>query len=387
MSDIDGGAPAPVDSVSAPVADTPVTTPAPIRDDPIPAEPAPEPVKEPKEPKEPEKPVSTREALKKAAEKVEADNKAPKEAAKTEAKPVEKPRAEDGKFASTKPVEATQKPAGESEQPETPKPAKPKYEAPTSYSHEAKAEWEAVPENTRAAIVKRESEIAAGIEKYRVAHERDEALKDFHEMAAKGGTDVKTALTNYTNMERQLRENPMKGFEAIAANLGVPFRDIAAAYLGQPADQHQSQSDATIIELRNELAAIKQQVGGVTQSIKQQQEAATLVEVNRFSESHPRVDELSDEMTKLLNSPQFISPDLPAIERLSKAYELAERLNPAPVTAPASVSTAPHRDPVLQTDKGRKSINGAPSPGSNPGMRQPSTSIKESIRRAMAQTA
>lgn len=371
MDDVDTGAP--VDS--APVADAPVATPAPISNDPIPAEPAPapEPVKDDK----PKEPVSTRDALKKAAEKVEADSKT-KDEAKPEAKAPEKLRAEDGKFAPTKPADVAAKPAEAVQPVQAPAATKSTYEAPARFHAEAKAAWEAAPEPVRAEVVRLEKELSQGLEKYKESHARDEALKDFHEMAAKGGTDIKTALTNYTNMERQLRENPIKGFEAIAANLGVPFRDIAAAYLNQPADQHQSQSDATIIELRNELAAIKQQVGGVTQSIQQQRQSAVLDTINAFKADHPRYDELEPDMVLLIETKRA--------KDLAEAYSLAERLNPAAAPPIPVASSAPVADTrQAQTLKGTKSVNGSPTPGSNPSLRQPSSTIKDALRRAMAQ--
>lgn len=74
-------------------------------------------------------------------------------------------------------------------------------------------------------------------------------------------------------------------------------------------------------------------------------------------------------------------------QNLSEAYAMAERLNPASTPAAASApaaSTAAIEVPVAQTDKGTKSITGAPSAGSTPGARKPAKSSREAIERAFA---
>src|SRR5439155_22610434 len=45
--------------------------------------------------------------------------------------------------------------------------------------------------------------------------ERDADLGEYHEMATKGGTTVKEALSKYVNMENVLRADPVKGLELI----------------------------------------------------------------------------------------------------------------------------------------------------------------------------
>jgi hypothetical protein len=135
---------------------------------------------------------------------------------------------------------------------------------------------------------------------------------------------------------------------------------VAAHVLNQTPDQNASQQDAIIRELRNEIAGLKDQLGGVTQTIKQQREQSTLSEINKFAADNPRFEELADDIAFFMKSGR--AKDLP------EAYQLAERLNPAPAKLPeeppAASSAAPA--PTVQTDKGMKSINGAPSSGSSP---------------------
>jgi hypothetical protein len=160
--------------------------------------------------------------------------------------------------------------------------------------------------------------------------------------------------------------------------MGLSLRDVAAHIMGQTPEQNASQSDATIRELKQELASLKEQVGGVTQTFKQQQEQSTLTEINKFAADHPRFDELANDIAFFMQSGR--AKDLP------EAYELAERLNPAPAKAaePAASSAAPVIEPPVQPDKGQKSINGAPSSGLTSSRKKggPVPSLDESLDRA-----
>jgi hypothetical protein len=226
-------------------------------------------------------------------------------------------------------------------------------------------------------------ELTDGFQKYKQSAERDQALSEFHEMAQKSGTDVKTALSKYTALEGLLRSDPIKGLAEVFNNLGISPREYAAHIMGQTPDQVGSQQDATIRELKQELAAIKQQVGGVTQTIEQQRHQSTLTEINKFAADNPRFEELADDIAFFMQSGR--AKDLP------EAYQLAERLNPAPAgqakdAAPAA-SSAASAEPPVHPDKGQKSINGAPSAGltSQPGKKRVTRSLDEALDRAFGQ--
>jgi hypothetical protein len=427
---IDGGAAAPADS--APVASNePVIAPTP---NPVSAEPLPEPVVDPKsakpevkpeaiKDKEPKPAVSTRDALRKAAEKVAADSKEPaKDQKPTEnAAPIKdegQPRADDGKFAPKEPAKdakpaepakdaakpaadapkpvvdakpaAEPKPASEPAKPaEAAKEALPSYTAsppPKRFSPDAKDAWASAPEPVRAEVARMERELTAGFEKHRTGAEAFESVREFDEMAKQSGTDLKTALTNYTNMEKVLRADPLKGLELICQNAGLSLRDVAAHVMGQTPEEHASKSDATIRELRAEITSLKQQVGTVASSFEQQrtQTAQQKVEAFAADPAHARFEELSDDIAFFMKSGRT--------KDLAEAYQLAERLNPAPVKVQAEAPAAsaapvielPKPDLAAQTAKGSKSVTGSPSPGSSPTNQRPSTSIKEAIRRAAA---
>lgn len=420
MSDTDGA----VADSGAIASNDPVIidTPNPISTEPQPELPLEreEPRADAKPDKEPAKPITARDALKRAAEKVAKDTAEPSKTAAVKSEPVkaeakldakvdakadttvepkaetkpEQPRADDGKFAAkdadaAKPVADAKVPSdpkltSESAKPADAKPNLPSYtasEPPKRFSPDAKEAWATAPDSVRAEVSRMEKELTQGYEKHRNDAEAFNNVREFDEMAKKSGTDLKTALTNYTNMERVLRADPIKGLELICQNAGLSLKDVAAHVMGQTPEQNASQTDATIRELRATVQQLEQKVGGVTETIQTQRTQTTHESVIKFAADHPRFDELSDDIAFFLKT---------RTQDLAEAYNLAERLNPAPVkpAAPAA-STAPIELPkpdlAAQTAKGSKSIAGSPSAGSDPVTRQPSRNIKESLRRAMAQ--
>lgn len=374
------------------------------------------------------KPLSTREALRKAAEKVNAepakDTKAePEKAAPLKDGPA---RAEDGKFASKDPVKAeaakvepvkaepdTTKPATDAKvapdakasEPAkeaapavdkgTIKPPLPSYTAsapPSRFSPDAKEAWTAAPEPVRAEVARMEKELTAGFEKHRADATSFNDYRELDDIAKQSGKKGAEVFREYFAMENQLRKDPIAGLGHLCERLGLSLREVAAHVMGQTPEQQASQSDATMRELRAEIAELKKSVGGVTQTFEQQRTQTTHESVTKFAAdpAHSRFEELSEDIAFFLKT---------RTKDLAEAYSLAERLNPAPakaqaeVPAPASsaavaevVKTEPKVTPDLsvQTERGSKSIAGAPTAGSNPVRKQPSNSIKEAIRRAAA---
>ena len=309
----------------------------------------------------------------------------PEEEAKPD--PVAKERAADGKF--TAPVSAEPKP--------DPKPTAFR-EAPPRFDDAAKSEWEAVPEGTRGAIHRTVRELEQGITKHREAAEAFEPIRQYADMAKQSGTDLATALQRYTGMEQELRRNPIAGLQAVVANLGlkaangqpVTLRDIAAHVLGQRPDQVASQHEASNQQLRQELAQLKQQIGGVTQHVQSQQQEARVASVasewDGFKASNPRATELEPHMAEFLQ--KYPAPaNMPVRERLADAYAFAAAKFPSPTGA----HTADHIAPLAQTQvqpkpinpAGQKSVSGAPSGKAEVATRK--LSRKEAINKAMSQ--
>lgn len=375
MEDLNGGASAPAEPSAVASTQETTTPPNPITTDPKPAETKPEPKAEEK------KAPTTREALKAAARKVsekdkesDAADKKPAPVQSQDKKTLPEPKPAKEEPATAKAVDT--KPATEERKPEPTG----HHAAPARFKSDAAAmaDWEKAPEPVKAAIHRTVRELEAGIEKHRVSAEEFDKVRDFHDLATRNNTTLRDAMTRYTNFERALLTDPMRGLNMVCDYIGVSLRDVAAAIMGQKPEQAQSQNDATIRELRQEIATLKQSLGGVTSTMQQQREASVGADVQKFAAEHPRFEELAEDIAFFIKSGKT--------KDLAEAYSLAERLNPAPTApAPAAPQTRTAPDPQAQTLKGAKSVTGAPTAGSDLATKRASTSIKDSLRRAVAQ--
>lgn len=409
MSEFDTGA-APAAAESTPAsADQVVQTPNPVRTEPqtkapekTDAEAAPKP--------------SAREAIAKARDKLNEQEKAdaaakpvksdpktdtanadPKAAVKTETTKQasdEVGRDKPKETATDAQQQPKQQPATDQQQPGQ----KTRYEAPKRFSSDqaAMADWEKAPESVQAAVHRVLRENEDGITKYKASHERYEQIKEFDETARSNGHDLRKSLEKVVGIEQAFARNPAEGFQRICDHFGINAREFAAHVAGMKPEQVQVQQDQTISELRRELAGLKEQIGSVSTTFQKQQTAATTKEVEAFAGDNPRFYDLMDDVAFFLKSDRVDQNKLP-LERLKDAYSLAERLNPAPAgekadtTAAASdadaakASDATSEALAAQARKGGKSISGAPNAGSDPAHREPSTSVKDSLKRAFAQ--
>ena len=238
---------------------------------------------------------------------------------------------------------------------------------PHGFDDAAKKEWESVPESVRGAMHRRAQEMERGIHKYRQDAEQFEPVRQYAEMARQGGTDLATALHQYTSMEADLRRDPISGLQQIVANLGLKaangqpatLRDIAAHILGQPADHAASRQESTISGLRQELASIKQQLGGFSKHMETQQQEAKFSSASNewtaFQRDNDRAAELEPQIAEFLTK---YPADIPAGERLRDAYKWAIAQNPSVAHTdqqPLAQTQTQYRQP---NPAGTKSVSG-----------------------------
>ena len=355
-------------------------------------------------PAAPKKPLSISDALKQAQAEVKAkdDTKAApvkeevKPEAKTEAKPPEVKTEAPAKAEAPKAEADTSTPA-EIEARKT----SPHREPPSRFDDAAKGEWERAPEAVKGAVHRTIREMEAGIQKHKQAAEEFESVREFADMAKQHGTDLKSALKNYVGIEQQLRQNPLQGLQQIVSNLGlkkpdgspVTLRDIAGHVMGQAPDAVASQSEAQVMELRQQVQQLQEQLGGVQQHFQSQKTATVANEVEAFRSmpGHDRFDELQDDIAAYLRS-GLSDANLAPKERLKEAYDYAAFKKPAAHTGHAP---AAHTGDVVLPDQtrtpppmqvkpaGQKSISGAPGNSTTTSGKPKVMSIKDSIAAAM----
>ena len=331
---------------------------API-DAPTPDEPAVEPAAEPKGLRENiESAIETVDA----AEPVEAEPAAEPVAEETD----DRPRNPDGTFKAKEP-ETAEKVAEEGQEPAK-EPSK-FDEPPSRFSAEAKTAWAELPETVKAETHRAFTEMEAGIQKYQQAFE---PFREFSENLEANGQDFQAVLSHYTGIENLLQENPVAGLEQICSNLGLTLQQVAEHVTGQTPDQNASRQEQIINNLNQKIAGLEQKLTGVDTTIKSQAEAQVLKEIEAFAQDKPRFEELAPDIALFVQNGRATT--------LQEAYEMAERLNPAPVPA----DPPPPPPETAQTRKGQLSTTGAPSSGSNPANRKPPSSAREAIERQMA---
>ena len=317
-------------------------------------------------------------------------------------------RGDDGRFKAKDDDGGEQKnaeaPQGDQKPPETPpKPETPQkvHDAPDRFKAEAKAEWANTPDVVKDEVVRMRTELEAGFEKYRAGAERYEQLRQLDEYVAQNSSekDMGKLLTNYMNFERWMRSDFNSALDALFEKAGVSPLDYAERVLEAAINgdaqgngtQPQAQHDPMLDQVNQKLDLLMEDRQQRAESEQNQQIAGI---IDRFIAGdpqnnvppHPRYKELEGDIEKLLTSG--------LASTLEEAYDKADRMKPATDGASfsdpfsqteAAPAPRPDPDPQAQTERGQKSISGAPSSGSNPSSRKPSKSIREALTRAVDQ--
>jgi len=344
-----------------------------------------------------EAPSRAPEPIQSTTEPIEA-KPAPESKGESEAKP-ERARGPDGKFLPAEPAKEAK--AGEVTKPVTPEKssekisdAKPEIklnghfsDPPTRFSPEAKAVWKEAPEPVRAEVHRAFREMEQGIAKIRDDATAYADLKDYDALAKQHGTTIRATMDQYLRLSQTLQSrDPMPAIQELLRHAGMTVQDLVAQVSGQQPEQASAGAAREIMELRNQVGQLQQQLQGELGQVKstlQQQEAQGLLgHIQQFAQDKPRFDELSME----------IAAQVRAGYSLDEAYVRAERLNPLPAASspptaaqtgnPTAAQTGRH-DPMAQT-RGSLSITGAPAAGSDPRNRGTSPTTRAALDKSFA---
>lgn len=254
------------------------------------------------------------------------------------------------------------------------KPSVTSIEAPARFSADAKAAWRGVPDSVKGEVGRAFRELESGMARYQEAFE---PLRSYFHMASQSNTTVHDALERYTALDGALiAEEPgtrLQAIESILDYAGITPRQYASFILGQRPDETQARNDETVRDLRQQVTSLQHHLGGITKSIQDRYEDETLRQVEAFAEVNPRLNEPDFQMTVLRLLQTQMAADLQG------AYEMAERLTPAP----NRIALNP-RPNAAQTRNGNLSVTGAPGAGSNPARRRAPSTARESVDGAFA---
>jgi hypothetical protein len=391
---------------------------------PEPAEPAPPPMNE----RPVDGPGSGRSALRKELEKnVESTRKAQE--------PEPQPAKGKGKYVSTARKEGVaETPEAPVEEAETQEPvaepdveAASQYKVPEGWAKEAKAEWSNLPPQVQAAVAKRETDMAKGVEDLKGKYaDIDRALQPRMELLRRHGKAPAEAIHNLFSWFEALSVNPAGTFPALANSFKFDLRTIpglipqpasgpapapqaAPQATGQPAAEGQPAGEVSpaiqqyLDNMKQELAALKgdftNQLGQLSNSFQQQSQAKTEEILASWSKDKPYFEDVRKMMAHLIAS-QAIPPLQNGAADLDKAYDmalwalpeirqkvLAEQQKAAQDAAKAK-RAAEQKAQQEQADKARKaqagSITGsAPGAPGLPAKPKKGKTVAESIRDAM----
>lgn len=346
-------------------------------------------------PKAEEPKASSREALSKALDDVEAKEKpaekakeAPEaekpkdEAAKTEDKP-QKARAEDGKFAKAdKPVDGDAKAepgaadkAAQGQEAEAARQSEGRKHAepPARFLPEARAKWANVPNEVKTEVHRVAQEYDAELERVRPAVEAYESVKEYDEMAKGAGTTMKDAMRNYVEIDKLLISSPAQGIARVLQAINITPEQLVDAITknpnafkvqAQPQPQQQPQVAPEVARLQEENQALRQHAIA----------AAARPIIDAFKADHPDYVEREPQVLAILKSgvvDQIYGSGLSPVQRLTEAYRMAGGTPPSqPVPLAAPTHSAPETDRPVDP-AGQKSVRGAPSAGFDPQVRRP----------------
>lgn len=282
-------------------------------------------------------------------------------------RPVE--RGEGGRFARREPGEPSDQQQAMAQpgqrgaqpaQPASPQDAAAHREAPARMNAQAKQAWAATPDPVKAEVHRMHREFDGYYQRARGDVAEMQQIKPFHDLARAQGTTLQRALTNYVSLETKLRKDPIGGLDVLVHNMNlrtsdgqqITLHDIAHYLLSRTPEQHaltrtsnvQGAHDAHINALTRQVSQL---AGSLQQMHNQQQYAqrytSTRQGVDRFAETHPRMDELGD----------TIVAELRAGHSLEQAYARANLLRPPSAQTRGAA-------PAAQTRGVDRSISGAP---------------------------
>jgi hypothetical protein len=258
---------------------------------------------------------------------------------------------------------------------------------PPSFSVKTKAGWEQLPEHVRADILKRETEMAAGLKGLQDFKD----LKPWAEMASKHNTTIAASLERYVGLENLLRKDFGQGLRVLAQNFGMSQAQAAEYFsrlgaqlggkapAGQASDGQDNGQDPLMEALRPVLGPIMQELNGLKGQLTARQAADQKSAVQALSDAIGKFSkdpankfyaDVEGTMTRLFETGYVAHTDDHEAD-LKKAYDLALSMTPSIQEALieqrlAEAKEAQRKKEQEAADKAKnasRSITGSRAPG------------------------
>lgn len=343
-------------------------------------------------------PETRDDAITKALDEAEAKKAEPVADADDEAAPAKPAKVEkaDDDEGADEPEDGVDEEDGgeEAAQPKDTKPKKPQRPTippPDKFEASAKENWVSVPHVVRAEVDRVIKEYEGEAQYYRPIAERYSQIREYDELAAQNGVDLRQTLAEVKSLEDMMEANPLAALNQILLRSGPRKADGQPVSLFEMAShivqmgpegyqqavtarpQQQRQTNPQIEQMSSELAQLKADL--TRQTI-----------VGPFAAQNPRFNEpdIQASIAKILKT-DMVDKGLPPQERLAAAYDMAVRLNPSADDQADPVDEQEDATPRrVDGNGGSRSIRGAPPSRSSKGSAKRVMSRDDAITAAMA---
>ncbi len=333
------------------------------------------------------------EAAKKGAETKRKNAEAAKEAEAAESAKASEERIKDAEARAEKAEKAAEKATKDAEantaadsrtedsaEPDTQDSTQSGYQPPAEWTPEAKADWETTPETVRSQVERTISEMQQGLEKHKGNSEKWDSVAQFEPLAAQFNADLPTVLSDYNEMSKMMRANPIQGIQYLAERHGIGLTQLAEQVLGTQSNEAYKQMEANLIKTQNALKAAQGKLQGYHQA--ELRENANYLDKVRLQ--NPDFAELESDVMFMLKNHTGLG-NTPR-ERLDNALVRARNMagKPAPQkTSTVSTETVTEKKAEsAETTKAAKTEPGAQTGGKR--SEAPSKSARDSVKKGFA---
>lgn len=217
--------------------------------------------------------------------------------------------------------------------------------APESLPKEAKAEWDKTPPAVQAAFVKREQDMAAGVEQLKQRYTLiDQAIAPHNDALRQMNATPADAVNRMFLWFKALAGKPADAFPALAQSMGVDWKTLiggqqqqpgapepaantaGAPEIPEPVKAYVGQLEQRLQQLTTYVQQVDGRFGNVEQNINTQNQARTEENLNLWSKDKTYFDEVRIDMAKLIET--GVVPLKNGQVDLDTAYERAIYFNP-----------------------------------------------------------
>lgn len=216
--------------------------------------------------------------------------------------------------------------------------AQPQTKAPDGWTKEAKAEWEHLPPQVQAAVLKREGDVAKGVQELQKKYsDIDQALQPRMDVIRRHGHTPAQAVNQLFAWFEALSANPAVAFPALANSFKYDLRTIPGIIPQQQAQPQPQEASKAPVDpaaippdyvktLEQKIAELQQgfstQLGQLSSSFQQQSQAKTEEILANWSKDKPYFEDVRRMMAHLIAS-QAVPPLPNGTADLDRAYDMA----------------------------------------------------------------